>query len=322
MQITSMLSAGYLQPSIQISAAKRDLKIAEEDSQHNRILKNNKAAHESRINGDAAALSRQEQEVLAQEQSIKARAGSAEVHTIYHYTLGSNGKKYITGASVSLKGDEQDLNRVGGGITSKDVVKQSRYESESRKVESSQDKSESRSTDDSSKKNGYTGADLSEEEKDMVRELQQRDREVRNHEAAHQAAAGAFGGGASFTYEKGPDGKSYAVGGEVPIQIKTGSTPEETIRNMRQVQMAANAPADPSGQDKNVAARAASIMAKAQQDLANERSHSGVVMAKSDPIVNDWRHYPDEPDYSKKGASNVLAEIREMKIQEQLLAAA
>ena len=40
---------------------------------------------------------------------------SAEVTTVYHCTLGSDGKRYITGASVMMKGDREDLERVPGG---------------------------------------------------------------------------------------------------------------------------------------------------------------------------------------------------------------
>ncbi len=57
-----------------------------------------------------------------------------------------------------------------------------------------------------------------------------RDREVRAHEMAHLAAAGGLASsGATFTYQHGPDGVSYAIGGEVKIDTSSGSNPEETI---------------------------------------------------------------------------------------------
>ena len=59
---------------------------------------------------------------------------------------------------------------------------------------------------------------LSEQELKQVQELKTRDREVRAHEAAHLAAAGSLAiGGASYSYQRGPDGVQYAVGGEVSI---------------------------------------------------------------------------------------------------------
>ena len=57
-------------------------------------------------------------------------------------------------------------------------------------------------------------ADLTEEQQQEVAELKSRDREVRSHEQAHLAAAGPYASGApSFTYQEGPDGRRYAVGG-------------------------------------------------------------------------------------------------------------
>ncbi|MDD3835923.1 MAG: putative metalloprotease CJM1_0395 family protein, partial [Sulfurimonas sp.] len=94
--------------------------------------------------------------------------------------------------------------------------------------------------------------ELSADEKRLVLDLQSRDAEVRAHEAAHQSG-GAATGGASYTYQKGPDGRMYAIGGEVSISYKSGSTPQETIANADAVIAAALAPANPSGQDLAVA---------------------------------------------------------------------
>jgi SprA-related family len=93
---------------------------------------------------------------------------------------------------------------------------------------------------------------------------------VKAHEAAHKAAGGNLAGPASFSYTQGPDGRSYITGGEVQINISPGKTPEETISRMQQVIRAALAPADPSGQDRAVAAQAASQIAQAQQQKMQE----------------------------------------------------
>jgi len=111
---------------------------------------------------------------------------------------------------------------------------------------------------------------LSEDEKRVVKELQARDTQVKAHEAAHQSG-GAATGGATFSYQKGPDGKMYAIGGEVPISFHKGSTPQETIANARAVIASALAPADPSAQDMAVASSATMMMLKAQQELAKEQ---------------------------------------------------
>ncbi|MCP3986264.1 MAG: hypothetical protein GY723_17940 [bacterium] len=115
-------------------------------------------------------------------------------------------------------------------------------------------------------------SELTEEEQREVEELTRRDREVRAHEAAHKAAAGSLAkGGASFSYETGPDGRRYAVGGEVSIDASpVGDDPAATARKMERVRMAALAPADPSGQDRQVAARAASDAREARSTAARE----------------------------------------------------
>ena len=116
--------------------------------------------------------------------------------------------------------------------------------------------------------------ELTDEEIRQVTELKQRDTEVRAHEAAHIAAGGVFvRGGASFSYQTGPDNGRYAVGGEVNIDTSpVNGDPEATIRKMQTVRSAALAPANPSGQDRSVAAKASTREARAQQELAKERA--------------------------------------------------
>lgn len=106
-----------------------------------------------------------------------------------------------------------------------------------------------------------------EQQRDLV-SLRQRDSHVRQHEAAHQAAGGSLTGGASFSFQVGPDGRSYAVGGEVPVRLAPGRTPDETIQNARQARRAALAPSDPSPADLSVAASAMQMEQAAQQRKA------------------------------------------------------
>jgi hypothetical protein len=114
-----------------------------------------------------------------------------------------------------------------------------------------------------------TGKPLSNEQLTQLRQLVARDREVRQHEQAHLAASGGLAkSGASYSMQKGPDGKAYAVGGEVSIDASPGKTPEETVRKARIIQAAALAPADPSGQDRSVAAAAQAMEWQAQAEIA------------------------------------------------------
>lgn len=113
--------------------------------------------------------------------------------------------------------------------------------------------------------------DLSTEEKQAVNDLKRRDAEVKAHEAAHMAAGGGVvQGGASYEYQSGPDGKMYAVGGEVQIDMSPAGSPEATIRKMQQIRRAALAPAQPSGTDRAVAAQASQIEAQARMEKNQE----------------------------------------------------
>ena len=127
-----------------------------------------------------------------------------------------------------------------------------------------------------SKEEKKSSQDLTPEEEQQVQKLQARDTEVRAHESAHQAAGAGMTGAASFSYQQGPDGKMYAIGGEVSISMKSGSTPEETIANARKIVAAAMAPANPSPQDHAVASSARVMEMKAQQQLAREKQEEAL----------------------------------------------
>lgn len=112
---------------------------------------------------------------------------------------------------------------------------------------------------------------LSNEAQATLRQLQATDRRVRAHELAHLAASGGLATGApSYTYQKGPDGVNYAVGGEVSIDTSPARTPEETIAKAATIIAAALAPADPSPQDRAVAAAASQLAQQARAELQSE----------------------------------------------------
>lgn len=114
--------------------------------------------------------------------------------------------------------------------------------------------------------------ELSSEEKAAVNALKARDSEVRNHERAHKAAGGQHAGAISFTYQSGPDGRQYAVGGEVPIDVSPEQSPEATIQKMNIVISAALAPAEPSGQDQAVARAAQAQRNQALAELNAQKA--------------------------------------------------
>jgi len=142
-----------------------------------------------------------------------------------------------------------------------------------KKQESSASARESKPQSD---KNPVDKTQLSEAEQREVEMLKQTDRAVRQHEMQHVAAGGSLvKSGASFSYKRGPDGQSYAVGGEVSIDTSKGRTPEETLSRAIRIRAAALAPADPSPQDRSVAAMAGQMEMEAMREIAQKKTEEG-----------------------------------------------
>ncbi|GHG75457.1 hypothetical protein GCM10010919_29660 [Alishewanella longhuensis] len=110
-------------------------------------------------------------------------------------------------------------------------------------------------------------------EQQELRELQARDQEVRAHEQAHATVGGRYAGTPSYEYQQGPDGRRYAVGGEVQIDLApVAGDPQATIQKMQQVKAAAMAPAEPSAADRSIASEATNRLLQAQAELIAEQS--------------------------------------------------
>ena len=147
---------------------------------------------------------------------------------------------------------------------------------------SSSKKSSNESTENKTTQN----TELTTQEQQVVNELKQRDRAVRQHEQAHKAVAGSYAmGGPFYQYQTGPDGKRYAVGGHVSIDTGKEGDAETTIRKMETVRRAALAPSDPSPQDRSVAAQATRTKQEAIMELRLERAYH-IEPEKSDSKTN------------------------------------
>lgn len=112
---------------------------------------------------------------------------------------------------------------------------------------------------------------LSEDEKKKLDQLKKRDQEIRDHELAHQRAAGAIGSPPQYKVQLGPDGKQYATGGSVKLNTSKGRTPEETLAKAQQIQRAALAPKNPSTKDRQVAQEAAKMETNARAEIMQKR---------------------------------------------------
>lgn len=128
-----------------------------------------------------------------------------------------------------------------------------------------------------SKENSTNNSDkeLTQQEKQEVAKLKTTDAEVKAHENAHKAAAGGLRTSApNYEYETGPDGKKYAVAGDVNVSYSQSSDPEENLKNAQKLKAAALAPAEPSSQDRNVAMKAEREITKARQDIQEEQQNN------------------------------------------------
>jgi hypothetical protein len=134
------------------------------------------------------------------------------------------------------------------------------------------------------------------QEQQEVEQLRSRDQEVKTHEQAHAAVGGRYAGAPSYSYELGPDGKQYAVAGEVQIDVApVAGDPQATVQKMQQVRAAALAPAEPSSADRRIAADAMQKQMQAQAELVQQNAALGKAspadnrqgMATSDSAAKD-----------------------------------
>lgn len=137
--------------------------------------------------------------------------------------------------------------------------------------------------------NSFNRTELSVQKEAMLRKLQASDLRVRAHERAHLAAAGGVARrGASYSGTRGPDGRFYATGGEVAIDASpVPGDPDATIIKAETIRRAALAPANPSSQDRAVAARASAMAAKARAEKLREDDSESENMVKPADSSND-----------------------------------
>jgi len=146
-------------------------------------------------------------------------------------------------------------------------------DSEQQRVSGSTDRSV-QARDQQSNSGSKQQEQLQKEQK-QIDELAAADRAVHAHEQAHAAVAGQYAGTTTYQFVKGPDGVSYAVGGEVSIDTSPiPNDPEATLHKAEQIRLAADAPADPSPQDRRVAAEAATMEDQARAQLAAQKNQT------------------------------------------------
>lgn len=117
------------------------------------------------------------------------------------------------------------------------------------------------------------------------------DSSVRAHELAHAAVGGQYAGAPSYQLHRGPDGRDYAVGGEVSIDVSAvPGDPAATIRKLETVERAALAPADPSPQDRRVASLA----------------QSGIAQARAEQLIQKRKEAADTETFRRDGKTDTV----------------
>ncbi|WP_347331775.1 putative metalloprotease CJM1_0395 family protein [Marinimicrobium locisalis] len=185
--------------------------------------------------------------------------------------------------------------------------------------------SEAQTAEDQARAEGDIRASLERQEElevqKQVRELVARDREVRQHEQAHAALGGRYAGAPQYEYERGPDGVSYAVSGEVPIDTSpVPNDPQATIEKAQQIRRAAFAPAEPSDTDRRVAAEAAQLEAQARVELRQQQMEasrpeteaasekSSVEQVRSETVESDGSRREESDREAREDTRQVIAE--------------
>ena len=116
----------------------------------------------------------------------------------------------------------------------------------------------------------------------QLEQLKRMDAQVRAHEQAHLRAGGNLvSAAAQYSYIYGPDGKAYASGGEVRIDVSPEKDPAANISKGQRIQAAARAPVDPSPQDYSVAAQGAQLEAQGRREALQVKAEGQVPAAGS-----------------------------------------
>ena len=218
---------------------------------------------------------------------------SSQIYSQIQNTPGSTGSRGEGAKKQSSPNDPTEISSQGREL-SKEASKSPQAASET--------KSNQEAPSASKKPNQQN---LSAEDLKFITDLQRRDTEVRAHEQAHLSAAGQYAaGGASFSYTTGPNGKRYANGGEVPIDVGREKTPEATIQKMRTVRRAALAPAQPSGADRSIAAQASATEAQAMKEVQEQVESPVAKTASTSPATEQSPETESPREKNSKEASN------------------
>ena len=245
--------------------------------------------------------------------------------------------------------DNQEQQRLSDR-RAEDARQQARTEEAQQRTEEQQQSQSSRDVNDRTQADEQAQARRQQDEQEQrqleveqrqVQQLAERDREVKAHEQAHQAVGGQYAGAMSLTYERGPDGKNYAIGGEVPIDTgKIANDPQATLDKAETIRRAALAPAEPSSQDRRVASQAIQIGLEARAEIQQQQLQQQQEALTSEDVNEEQTETDDLRDeerleaeqkaqqeqQAQESTNSVIADLQDLnermaRIQAQLVEA-
>lgn len=155
--------------------------------------------------------------------------------------------------------------------------------------------------------NASSEEEIVKQEQEISRELAERDREVRAHEQTHASIGGQYASAPSYTYERGPDGRMYAVAGEVKIDTSPiPNDPQATLEKAEIIQRAALSVAEPSSADRAAAADARAMAVEARAEMLQQEKEVSAERANAD-------EQDEEESEDKPTAGERLQELRDEK---------
>ena len=93
----------------------------------------------------------------------------------------------------------------------------------------------------------YDKADYSR----VIAKFKSKDNEIRTHEQTH-ASLGTTTSGIKYNYQTGPDGKLYATGGYVTLNVSIPKDESAAIAKLNEIQKASSSPIGLSGADASI----------------------------------------------------------------------
>ncbi len=187
---------------------------------------------------------------------------------------------------VSAVKDEQESSAAqtsSTDLSSRGEIKDEAIVSDEAKTLLEKDKTSTSENNGSKETSFQIKKELTPEQEQVVAKFKLRDAEVKTHEQAHIGAASGINASApTFDYQTGPDGKQYAVGGEVSISFSQSENPAENLAKAEAMRAAALAPAEPSNQDLSVANKAEKMIQEAKQKLAEQKAETVPTENKAD----------------------------------------